>query len=103
MSKNLVFVGGFSWAISLFLIIIGIFYLQTIDSNNVQGDHYEIFIGFIGANILSAVIAIKQFTSGSYSYSTGSDDESLISTVAGFSLGGFICLIVWLLLSDTPI
>ncbi|OLS16514.1 MAG: hypothetical protein HeimC3_54570 [Candidatus Heimdallarchaeota archaeon LC_3] len=102
MSKYFVFLGGFGWVLSTFLVLIGVFYLKDLVVD-ITKDHFEITIGFLGANILAFVIAAKQFTAGSYSYGMDSDGDSLISTVSGLSLAGFVCLIVWLLLSETPI
>lgn len=102
MTKYLVFLGGFGWMVSAFLMLIGMFYLKEIIDDIVE-DHYEIFIGFLGANILAFVIAFKQFSAGSYSYGTDSDDDPLISAVSGLALAGLICLIVWLYLSETPL
>ena len=102
MSKYFVFLGGFGWVLSAFLILVGVFYLKDLVTE-ITSDHFEITIGFIGANILAFVIAAKQFTTGSYSYNTDSDGDSLIATISGLSLAGFVCLIVWLLLSETPI
>jgi len=102
MSRSLIFLGGFSWAASAFLILLGIFYLRLVDST-VIGDKYEILIGWLGANILGGVIAAREFTSGSSSYSGGSDEgDSLISAVLGFSLSFLVSLIVWFYLSKTP-
>jgi hypothetical protein len=102
MSKYLVFSGGFSWMISAFLVLIGVFYLKDLVPE-VIGEHFEIFIGFLGANILAFIIAFKEFNSGSYSLSMDSDSDPLISAIAGLSLAGLINLIVWLYLSETPI
>ena len=102
MAKYLVFLGGFGWMISAFLMLIGMFYLKEIITEIID-DHYEIFIGFIGANLLAVVIAFRQFSAGSYSYGTDSEDDPLISAVAGLALSGLICLMVWLYLSETPL
>jgi hypothetical protein len=102
MTRFLLFLGGFGWMISAFLALIGMFYLKELIPE-ITKDHFEIFIGFIGANVLAFIIAFKQFSSGSYSYSMDSEDDPLISAVSGIALAGLICLIVWLYLSETPI
>jgi hypothetical protein len=101
MAKKYVFIGGFFWAISTFLLIIGIFLLQQYDET-VTSNHYEILIGYIGANILSLLIAGKEFSASS-SYSTYEGGDSFISAISGFSLAGFIDVLIWLFLASSPV
>ena len=103
MSRYMVAVGAFSWAISVFLVVIGVFYLKDLGIAGITSDHFEIFVGFIGANILGFIIGAKLFSEGSLSYGIEDEADSLISTVSGFSLSAFLSLIILLYLSGSPV
>ena len=71
MARQFVFVGGFLWAISFFMLIIDMFYGNVIDTNT-QSTNFLVLIPWIAGNILSIIIAYTELAqSGVYSYGGG--------------------------------
>ena len=98
MARQFVFIGGFLWAISFFMIIIDIFYGNVIDATT-QSPNFVVLIPWLAGNFLSIVVAYTQLTQGgAYSYGGGESTDSIISSVFGFSLASLITVTVCLYL-----
>lgn len=99
-----IFAGAFLWTLSGLIVLIGIFYLRVLDETITQ-DHFEITIGWFGANILGILIAWRLYTENSYGGSMKSGDDngdSAVAFVAGLSLALYALLATWLFLAETP-
>lgn len=101
-SKAFVFLGSFIFGLSIIFIILAMLFGQAFDPK-IKESHFEVFLGWLGATIISGGMALKMYLDSDASYGgEESAGDSTISFVSGLSLTLYALLATWLYIIEVP-